>query len=126
VGTKAIITDSYTGRTARYIASFRGNYPTMALCYRQHVIRLLALSYGVFPFYQKRDKTSREYLYHGLNHLIEQNMLTKDDMIAYLGGSFGEGTGTSFLEINNVGEVVRNFESYLLPNLETSEQCKKN
>lgn len=126
VGTKAIITDSYTGRTARYIASFRGNYPTMALCYRQHVIRLLALSYGVFPFYQKRDTTSRAYLYHGLNHLIAQGMLTNDDKIAYLGGSFGEGTGTSFLEINNVGKVIRNYESYLLPNLETNEQCKKN
>lgn len=124
VGTKAIITDSYTGRTARYIASFRGNNPTLALCYYQHVIRLLALSYGVFPVYQKRSATSREYLYHGLKQLICLGLLTRDCLIAYLGGAYGEGKGTSFLEINKVGEILDNFDTYLLPNLESSDKCK--
>ena len=45
LGTKAIITDSYTGRTARYISSYRGSYPTLAICYHENVVRLLALSY---------------------------------------------------------------------------------
>lgn len=124
VGTRAIITDSFTGRTARYIASFRGNHPTLALCYHQNVIRLLSLSYGVFPFYQKRTKTSREYLYHGLKHLIDLGLLTENDTIAYLGGAFGEGHGTTFLEINNVGEVMANYNYYNLPNLENVDRCK--
>lgn len=126
VGTHAIITDSYTGRTARYIASFRGSYPTLALCYHQNVIRLLALSYGVFPYYQQRTSTSREYLYHGLKHLIELGLLTNNDTIAYLGGAFGEGHGTTFLEINNVGEVMNNYDCYDLPNLENVERCRNN
>ncbi|MDD2962155.1 MAG: pyruvate kinase [Muribaculaceae bacterium] len=120
VGTKAIVTDSYTGRTARYVASFRGSYPTLALCYHQHVIRLLALSYGVFPFYQPRTQTSRDYLYHGLDHLIELGLLNRDNTIAYLGGAFGEGHGTSFLEINSVGDVMKSYEEYNLPNLENT------
>ena len=120
LGTRAIITDSYTGRTARYIASFRGSNPTVALCYHQHVIRLLALSYGVFPFYQPKTQTSREYFRHGLEQLIKWGLITKEDTIAYLGGGFGEGRGTTFLEINKVGEVMENYENYNLPNLENN------
>ncbi len=122
IGTKAIITDSYTGRTARYIASFRGISPTLALCYRPNVPRLLALSYGVYPLYQKKDASSREYLYNGLKHLIEYGFITRNDKIAYLGGGFGEGKGTTFLEINRVDDVMQNYDRYDLPNLEKPEQ----
>ena len=118
---KAIVTDSYTGRTARYVAAFRGRYPVLAICYYERTIRLLALSYGVFPLYQERTRTSREYLFNGLNHLMEQHLINRDDLIAYLGGGFGEGKGTTFLEINRVGEVLDNFDHYTLPNMEDTE-----
>jgi pyruvate kinase len=36
-------------------------------------------------------------------------------MVAYLSGSFGEGGGTSFLEINNVGKVLDAGTQYQLP-----------
>ena len=121
IGTKAIVTDSYTGRTARYLASFRGISPTLALCYHKNVTRLLALSYGVYPVYQKKVSTSREYLYHGLNHLIEHGLITPNDLIAYVGGGFGEGKGTTFLEINKVQDVFDNYSCYDLPNLEQPE-----
>lgn len=124
--TRAIITDSFTGRTARYISSFRGHYPTLAICYHSHVTRLLALSYGVTALYQEQTTSSRRYLRNALMHLIGTGMLTHDDRIAYLGGGFGEGHGTSFLEINNVGEVMENYTTYSLPNLEDVNQCKKN
>lgn len=124
--TRAIITDSYTGRTARYISSFRGHYPTLAICYHEHVIRLLALSYGVVAMHQEHAASSRQYLHNALLHLLETRLLTDDDRIAYLGGGFGEGHGTSFLEINNVGEVMKNYTTYSLPNLEDVTQCKKN
>ncbi len=122
LSTKAIITDSYTGRTARYIASFRGSYPTLAICYYPYVVRLLALSYGVLPIYQGRMESSRVYLQNALMHLIESGRLTKEDRIAYLGGAYGEGHGTSFLEINNVGDIMDNFQSYNLPNLEETHR----
>lgn len=121
--TRAIITDSYTGRTARYIASFRGIYPTLAICYHKNVTRLLALSYGVAALYQERTTSSRRYLRNALTHLIETGWLTHRDRIAYLGGGFGEGHGTTFLEINNVGEVMDNYSTYSLPNLEDVDQC---
>lgn len=72
LGTKAIITDSYTGRTARYIASYRGTFPVLALCYNERTIRQLSLSYGVFAMYQKSTDTSRQYLFNGLTHMLEK------------------------------------------------------
>lgn len=76
---------------------------------------------ALFPLYQERTRTSREYLFNGLNHLMEQHLINRDDLIAYLGGGFGEGKGTTFLEINRVGEVLDNFDHYTLPNMEDTE-----
>lgn len=122
LGTRAIITDSYTGRTARYISSFRGLYPTIAICYIENVIRLLALSYGVVAIHRKRDESSRMFLRGALTRLLEVGLLTRDERIAYLGGGYGEGRGTSFLEINRVGEIMDNYRTYSLPNLEDVKQ----
>ena len=122
MGTKAIITDSYTGRTARYVAAYRGKYPVLAICYRERTMRELSLSYGVYPMFQHETRTSREYLFRGLNLLIERGWLTREDLIAYVGGACGEGCGSTFLEINSVGKVLADYKHYVLPNLEESDR----
>ena len=68
--------------------------------------------------YQKSTDTSRQYLFNGLTHLLEKKLLTREDLIAYLGGSFGSSHGTTFLEINHVGKVLDSFDNYVLPNIE--------
>ena len=73
-------------------------------------------------FSLKKETSSRAYLYNGLEHLIELNIITPDDKIAYLGGGFGEGKGTTFLEINRVADVLENYDHYDLPNLENPEK----
>ncbi len=103
---KAIITDSFTGRTARYLAAFRGKSPVFAICYRERTTRELALSYGIWAEYQEEASTSKEYILDALNKLLRKGMVNRNDMVAYLSGSFGEGKGTSFLEINNVGKIL--------------------
>jgi pyruvate kinase len=103
---KAIVTDSYTGRTARYLAAFRGKAPVFAICYQDRTTRELSLSYGVWAEYQKNTDDSKKYLLDALNKLIKKQMINRNDMVAYLSGSFGEGGGTSFLEINNVGKIL--------------------
>ena len=112
---KAIITDSFTGRTARYLAAFRGTSTVYAICYHERLTRELALSYGVWAVYQEESKSEREYYFKALNELIKSGRITRSDMVAYLSGSFGEGGGTSFLEINNVGKVLEAGNKYSLP-----------
>lgn len=112
---KTIITDSFTGRTARYLAAFRGTSTVYAICYHERLTRELALSYGVWAVYQEESKSEREYYFKALNELIKSGRITRSDMVAYLSGSFGEGGGTSFLEINNVGKVLDAGDKYSLP-----------
>jgi pyruvate kinase len=109
---KAIITDSYTGRTARFLAAFRGRSPVMAICYREETIRELALSYGVWAEYQPETNNVKEYFLQALEKLIACGMIDRNDMVAYLSGSFGEGGGTSFLEINNAGKIIENTKKF--------------
>lgn len=115
LGVKAIITDSYTGRTARFLAAFRGTSTVFAICYNHRVMRMLALSYGVWAVYQPFNDSRRGYLNEALQELINNQKLTPKDMVAYLSGSFGEGGGTTFLEINKVEKVLQSGEDYLLP-----------
>lgn len=109
---KAIFTDSYTGRTARNLAAFRGKSPVFAICYRERTTRELSLSYGVWAEYQAETNDPKAYFLDALNKLIKKQMVSRNDTVAYLSGSFGEGGGTSFLEINNVEKIVDGMERF--------------
>ena len=112
---RAIITDCFSGRTARYLAAFRGVATVFGICYSEQVMRLLSLSYGVWAVYQPWNEDRRAYLYDALRRLIESRRLTLTDRVAYLSGSFGIGGGTTFLEINEVGNVLNAGKDYQLP-----------
>jgi pyruvate kinase len=112
---RAIITDSYSGRTARNLAAFRGKYPILAMCYREKTMRHLALSYGVLPIYLEEKANAQAYFFAALDLLMKEGRVNEDDMVAYLSGSYGEGGGTTFLEINKVNDILKNSDKYLLP-----------
>ena len=113
---KAIITDSYTGKTARFLAAYRGTCPILAICYKEHLIRQLALSYGVTPIYQEEMEDTRHYFFAALKMLIENGYLKFQDKVTYLSGSQNAGGGTTFLEINSIDNIFANQKEYLLPN----------
>jgi pyruvate kinase len=103
---KAIVTDSHSGRTARNLAAFRGKSPVFAICYQERTTRELSLSYGVWAEYQAENENPKQYFLDALNKLLQKQMIDRKDMVAYLSSSFGEGGGTSFLEINKVGKIL--------------------
>ena len=99
---KAVVIDTLSGRTGRYLSAFRGNKPVYAVCYRRHVMRELALSYGIYPEYQEPSFSHRNFLFNILTRLEEENVLTREDLIVVVGGDFGAAKGASFMEISNV------------------------
>ena len=112
---RAIITDCFSGLTARNLAAFRGKYPVLAVCYKEKTMRHLALSYGVEAIYMPEKASGQEYYFTALRKLIADGVLSDKDMVAYLSGG-KKGTHTSFLEINQVGDVLDNEDEYVLPN----------
>lgn len=116
LGVAGIITDSETGTTARNLAAFRGPKPILAICYKEKTQRWLNLSYGVIPVYQK-EHANPEYLFTAaLRMLRQKNFVELDDKIAYLSGLFGEGGGTTFIEINKVRNVFDRNYQFHFPN----------
>ena len=99
---RAIIIDTLSGRTGRYLAAFRGEKPVYAVCYRKSVMRQLGISYGIHAMYREPTINHESFLLGVLYYLEDRKWLCKEDMIVVIGGSFGAAKGASFLEIGNV------------------------
>ncbi|NLI99708.1 MAG: pyruvate kinase [Bacteroidales bacterium] len=122
---KAIVTDSHTGRTARVLAAFRGRSPIYAICTSKKLARELALSYGIWAEFQegKGDGNTKEsrraYFTEAIRRLIDSKLIKRQDRVAYLGGSFGETGGTTYLEVVDAWRVLEAKETYNLPDYTT-------
>ena len=117
INIKAIITDTFSGRTARFLSAYRSTDPILALCYVERATRELALSYGVFPYYQKdtEEDDQRKYFYKGLQKLMDKGWLTPEDTICYLSGPASGNYGTTFMEINKVETMLSEENNYFIP-----------
>ncbi len=102
----AIIADTLSGRTARYLAAFRGAKPVFTLCYRKHVMRELSLSYGVYAEYGEPLIAHDRFTFQMLVDLEKNNVLQPTDMVIVVGGSFGASRGASFMEISKVIHLI--------------------
>ncbi|MGZ2370494.1 pyruvate kinase [Ancylomarina sp. YFZ004] len=103
---KAIVTDTLTGRTGRYLSAYRGNVPVYALCYSKRVMRELALSYGVEADYKTLLASRDEFVKEALLTLMEKGYFTSEDSVIILGGSFGPSKGVSFMEVSNAYQLT--------------------
>lgn len=103
--TRAIIMDSFSGRTARYVSSFRGDNTTFAICYKEKTMRHLALSYGVEAIYMPMKSFGHEFLIEAVNSLRSRRMLSVEDRVVYL-GSHRKEQATAFMEIAKVGDLL--------------------
>jgi len=115
LGVKGIVTDSSTGTTARSLAAFRGPHPVLAICYKDKLQRLLNLSYGVIPVYQKGHISSEQLFLAAVRMLRQKGYVELDDKIAYLSGNISTGGATKFLEINTVKEVFDQGYEFHMP-----------
>lgn len=105
VNTKAIFTDAYRGVSARFIASFRGNNPTFAICHNRSVMRWLALSFGVTAYYVPESEDFRPgHSVEAVHQIVNDGLLGLHDRIAYLTGST---RGAHALEILTPSEIFR-------------------
>lgn len=106
----AIVTDTLTGKIARYIAAFRGSLPVYAKCHNGRVKRELALSYGVFASEIISKKNKHKLVETALLDLVEKKFITEQDTVVYVGGNFGVGGGTSFIEIASVERMAHDMK----------------
>jgi len=101
---KAIVVDTMSGRTARYLSAFRGGLPVYARCYDERVMRELALSYGVEPYFSVKPSSRDEFMRDIPKVLLEKGY-QPEDQILVIGGSFGHVRGASFLEVCKISDI---------------------
>jgi pyruvate kinase len=103
-----IIADTTTGRTMRNMSAFRGKKPIYAICYDRRIVRELALSFGIFPWFMETN-TPKEFIRDSLLSLYSQKMLQKEDVVVILGGNYGVTHGASFIEISSVENLFKTY-----------------
>jgi pyruvate kinase len=103
---KAIVADTSSGSSIRNMAGFRGRKPVFAHCYDQHTVRQLALSFGVFPEFIGKTKSSREFVHKALQSHLSSGALREDDLVVIIAGNFGDSFGASFIEISSVRQLL--------------------
>ena len=101
---KAIVVDTNSGRTARYLSAFRGGLPVYARYYDEHVMRELALSFGVRPYFSVKPHSRDEFM-RDIPQVLLQNGYQPEDQILVIGGSFGHVRGASFLEVCKISDI---------------------
>ena len=106
LGTKAIISDTMTGKTIRALAAYRGNNIILAQCYDKRVMRELALSYGVYTNYLEGTKSREAFIVDGLNRMKNKADIQDDDLVVVVAGNFGDSHGASFMETSTVEKLM--------------------
>jgi pyruvate kinase len=105
---KAIVLDTMSGRTGRYLSAFRGKVPIYVMCYNPTVMRQLALSFGLMASYMEPLETRDSFLYDAISRLVEKGKVAPRDTVLVIGGSYGPGNGASFMEISEVKNLLIN------------------
>lgn len=99
---KAIIFDTWTGRTGRYLGEFRPKVPIYAMCYNSFTMRELALIYNIYCYKFEKTGSKEGFVNNAIDILLKDGKIQKGDLVGFIGGSFAEELGASYIEFKYV------------------------
>lgn len=99
---KAIILDTWTGRTGRYLAEFRPKVPIYAMCYNAFTMRELALTYDTYCYKFEIAGSKEGFVQNSIKILLEDGKISKGDLVGFIGGSFNDEIGATYMEFKYV------------------------
>lgn len=99
---KAIIFDTWTGRTGRYLAEFRPKVPIYAMCYQNFTMRELALTFGIFGYPFSLQQSKEDMVRNAIWILKKEGKLQDGDLVGFIGGSFNDELGATYMEFKYV------------------------
>ncbi|MCL2133043.1 MAG: pyruvate kinase [Bacteroidales bacterium] len=103
---KALLCDSTSGRTARYLSAYRPSVPIYAQCYKKHVMRELALSYGVQSDFIQARNAKADFAKVVVASLVDNHSIKASDLVGVLVGRYQTAIGASLAEINEVEQIL--------------------
>ncbi len=98
----AILTLTETGRTSRAISKLRPDCPILAVTSDHHVVRRLALNWGVTPVYCEIRRPNEALIRAGLKRGRELGYLVKGDVVVATAGISRESGSTNMIRVVTV------------------------
>lgn len=103
----AIITPTESGHTARMISKYRPKAPIVAVTSNDHILRRLALVWGVYPQLGQVAKTTDEMLDNAVEESMKSGLVKHSDLVVITAGvPVGESGATNLMKIHVVGDVI--------------------
>jgi pyruvate kinase len=103
---KYLVTFTETGETARRMARLRSAIPLFALTPNPHVLRSLALVWGVLPLSVRVMRHTDEMILEADNVLRAAGLAARDDLIVIVSGApLGVAGSTNQVMLHRVGEL---------------------
>nr|WP_295969896.1 pyruvate kinase [uncultured Bacillus sp.] len=103
----AIITSTESGYTARMISKYRPKVPIVAVTANDHVLRRLALVWGVYPQLGQKSETTDDMLENAVTESLNSGFVSHGDLVIITAGvPVGEAGTTNLMKIHLVGDIL--------------------
>jgi pyruvate kinase len=103
----AIISATESGHTARMISKYRPKAPIVAVTANEHVVRRLALVWGVYPQLGQKTYSTDEMLDNAVEESLNSGFVSHGDLVVISAGvPIGESGTTNLMKIHVVGDIV--------------------
>ena len=107
IGAKVIITSTISGDTAQICSSYRCRTPICAYSANPRIVRELSLTYGVYAQCIDVPQECSDLINKTVNLLIEEGVLTKEDIVCYIGGGQVKAKYTNLLQIDKAAYLIK-------------------
>ena len=103
----AIISSTESGHTARMISKYRPKAPIVAVTANEHVVRRLALVWGVYPQLGQKTYSTDEMLDNAVEESLNSGFVSHGDLVVISAGvPVGESGTTNLMKIHVVGDIL--------------------
>ncbi|MEZ4210112.1 MAG: pyruvate kinase [Patescibacteria group bacterium] len=108
LNTSAILVPTESGFSARQVSRFKPHCPIYALTPNQHTLRILQLSWGVFPMLNQEDHASSRAMKAAfVKRCFDQSLIKLEDKVVLTSGYIYKEAGhTNILEIYEVKNAL--------------------
>ena len=72
------------------------------MCYNAHTMREMALTYDIYAYPFEITGTKEGFVNNSIKILLEDGKIQKGDLVAFIGGSFADEVGATYMEFRYV------------------------
>ncbi len=107
LGATSIITATQSGHTARMVSKYKPKARIIAVTPREQVVRILALTWGVFPVLCRPTASTDEMFASAVEASLNSGFVSNGDLVIITAGvPVGVSGTTNLLRVHTVGKVL--------------------